>query len=74
MDGFEANEMILVVAATNDIESLDPAALRPGRFDYKVHVPLPDVNGRDEIFKLYVSKIAHDECTTNTFIYYSNFD
>ncbi len=62
MDGFEGNEMILVVGATNDIDALDAAALRPGRFDYKVHVPLPDVNGRDEVFKLYLSKIVHDAC------------
>jgi len=54
--------MILVVGATNDLEALDPAALRPGRFDYKVHVPVPDVNGRDEIFKLYTSQIQHDAC------------
>jgi ATP-dependent metalloprotease len=58
MDGFEKTDQILVIGATNHEESLDPAAIRPGRFDKKIHVPLPDVNGRTEIFDLYLDKIA----------------
>jgi ATP-dependent metalloprotease len=61
MDGFEKTDQILVIGATNHEESLDPAAVRPGRFDKKIHVPLPDVNGRTDIFELYLNKIAKDE-------------
>lgn len=50
MDGFEKTDQILVIGATNHEESLDPAAVRPGRFDKKIHVPHPDINGRTEIF------------------------
>ena len=60
MDGFEKNHNILVIGATNHEDALDPAAVRPGRFDKKVHVPHPDQNGRHEIFKLYLSKINKD--------------
>ena len=48
----------MVIGATNHEESLDPAAVRPGRFDKKIHVPLPDINGRTDIFELYLSKIS----------------
>ena len=58
MDGFEKNDQILVIGATNHEDILDPAAVRPGRFDKKIHVPLPDVNGRENIFDLYLSKIS----------------
>lgn len=58
MDGFEKNENILIIGATNHEDSLDTAATRPGRFDKKVHVPHPDVAGREEIFNLYLDKIA----------------
>jgi ATP-dependent Zn protease len=58
MDGFEKNDQILIIGATNHEDILDPAAVRPGRFDKKIHVPLPDINGREDIFKLYLSKIA----------------
>ena len=61
MDGFEKNEDIIVIGATNHEDSLDPAAVRPGRFDKKIHVPLPDVNGREEILDLYLAKIAKDD-------------
>ena len=61
MDGFEKNEEIMVIGATNHESSLDPAAVRPGRFDKKIHVPLPHVNGRKEILDLYLAKIAKDE-------------
>lgn len=60
MDGFSPNDNILVIGATNNYEMLDPAAIRPGRFDYKIHIPLPDIKGREAIFNLYVSKIVHD--------------
>lgn len=50
MDGFEKNDNILLIGATNHQESLDPAAIRPGRFDSKIHVPSPDINGRSDIF------------------------
>jgi len=61
LDGFEKNEGILVIGATNHQDALDPAAVRPGRFDKKIHVPGPDVNGRTDIFTEYLSKIAHNE-------------
>lgn len=60
-DGFDGNENIIIIGATNDIKSLDEAALRPGRFDYKINVPSPDSHGREAIFNFYIKKIAHDE-------------
>ena len=53
MDGFGINEGIIVMAATNRVDILDPAILRPGRFDRKIHVGLPDVRGREEILKVH---------------------
>ncbi|OQA27464.1 MAG: ATP-dependent zinc metalloprotease FtsH [Firmicutes bacterium ADurb.Bin354] len=53
MDGFEVNEGIIVLAATNRVDILDPAILRPGRFDRKITVSLPDVKGREEILKVH---------------------
>ncbi|MBR5420058.1 MAG: ATP-dependent zinc metalloprotease FtsH [Lachnospiraceae bacterium] len=53
MDGFEANEGIIVMAATNRVDILDPAILRPGRFDRKITVSVPDVQGREEILKIH---------------------
>ena len=61
MDGFDKNEDIVVIGATNHEKDLDPAAVRPGRFDKKINVPLPDVNGRKEILELYLSKISKAE-------------
>lgn len=58
MDGFDKTDQIMVIGATNHEESLDPAAVRPGRFDKKIHVPLPDINGRTDIFELYLEKIS----------------
>lgn len=58
IDGFEKNENILVIGATNHENSLDSAATRPGRFDKKIHVPHPDLGGREEIFEMYLEKIA----------------
>lgn len=57
MDGFEGNEGVIVIAATNRPDVLDPALLRPGRFDRQVVVPLPDVRGRDQILKVHMRKV-----------------
>ncbi|MCC7198953.1 MAG: ATP-dependent zinc metalloprotease FtsH, partial [Gammaproteobacteria bacterium] len=57
MDGFEGNEGIIVIAATNRPDVLDPALLRPGRFDRQVVVPLPDVSGREHILKVHMRKV-----------------
>ena len=62
MDGFEENNGVIILAATNRPESLDPALTRPGRFDRRVPVELPDLKGREEILKVHAKKIktAHD--------------
>jgi cell division protease FtsH len=62
MDGFGTNEGIIVMAATNRVDILDPAILRPGRFDRKISVSLPDVRGREEILKVHArgKKLAED--------------
>ena len=57
MDGFESNNGVMILAATNRPESLDPALLRPGRFDRRVPVELPDLKGREEILKVHAKKI-----------------
>jgi cell division protease FtsH len=57
MDGFEGNEGVIVIAATNRPDVLDPALLRPGRFDRQVVVPLPDIRGREQILKVHMKKI-----------------
>ncbi|MDB5530063.1 MAG: ATP-dependent metallopeptidase FtsH/Yme1/Tma family protein [Devosia sp.] len=57
MDGFEANEGIILIAATNRPDVLDPALLRPGRFDRQVVVPNPDVSGREKVLKVHVRKV-----------------
>ncbi len=57
MDGFEANEGIILIAATNRPDVLDPALLRPGRFDRQVVVPAPDIVGREKILKVHVRKV-----------------
>ncbi len=61
MDGFEAQEGIIIIAATNRADVLDPALLRPGRFDRQVTVSLPDVKGRDEILKVHAKKVKLSE-------------
>jgi len=58
MDGFETNEGVVIIAATNRPDVLDPALLRPGRFDRQVVVPLPDIIGREEILKIHAKKIS----------------
>ena len=60
MDGFEGNEGVIVIAATNRPDVLDPALLRPGRFDRQVVVPLPDIRGREQILKVHIRKVAAD--------------
>jgi len=62
MDGFESNEGVILIAATNRPDVLDPALLRPGRFDRQVFVPLPDIKGREDIINVHIKKtpIASD--------------
>ncbi|MEW4449213.1 ATP-dependent zinc metalloprotease FtsH [Qipengyuania sp. JC766] len=57
MDGFEANEGIIIIAATNRPDVLDPALLRPGRFDRQVVVPIPDIDGREKILGVHMKKV-----------------
>ena len=57
MDGFDGNEGVIVIAATNRPDVLDPALLRPGRFDRQVTVPLPDIRGREQILKVHMRKV-----------------
>jgi len=61
MDGFEGNEGVIVIAATNRADVLDPALLRPGRFDRQVTVGVPDVRGREQILKVHMRKVPMDE-------------
>ena len=61
MDGFESNHTVIVIAATNRPDVLDPALQRPGRFDRQVVVPLPDIRGREQILKVHVKKVPLDE-------------
>lgn len=61
MDGFEGNEGIIVIAATNRPDVLDPALLRPGRFDRQVTVGLPDIRGREQILKVHLRKVPTDD-------------
>ena len=57
MDGFDSNEGIILIAATNRPDILDSALLRPGRFDRRIVVAMPDVKGREDIFRVHVRKI-----------------
>jgi len=61
MDGFESNEGVILISATNRPDVLDPALLRPGRFDRQVIVPLPDVKGREKIFEVHARKAPLDD-------------
>lgn len=61
MDGFESNEGVILVSATNRPDVLDPALLRPGRFDRQVMVPLPDIKGREKILEVHAKKSPLDE-------------
>ena len=58
MDGFEENDKIIVVAATNLIKSIDSALIRPGRFDRIIEISLPDLNGRKEILGIYLNEVT----------------
>ena len=58
MDGFEATEGVILIAATNRPDVLDPALLRPGRFDRQVNVPNPDINGREKILNVHIKKVV----------------
>lgn len=68
MDGFEGNEGIIVIAATNRADVLDPALLRPGRFDRQVTVGLPDVRGREQILKVHMRKVPLSDDVKPSFI------
>jgi cell division protease FtsH len=61
MDGFDTNDQVIVMAATNRADVLDPALTRPGRFDRQIHVPLPDVKGRMEILQVHAKKVKTSE-------------
>ena len=66
MDGFEGTEGVIVIAATNRPDVLDPALLRPGRFDRQVYVPLPDIRGREQILKVHMRKVpVSDDVNAN---------
>jgi len=58
MDGFEQNDAVIIIAATNRPDVLDPALLRPGRFDRQVHVPSPDIKGREQILNVHLKKVV----------------
>jgi len=60
MDGFDSSDQVIVIAATNRMDVLDPALTRPGRFDRQIDVPLPDLQGRYEILKIYTDKVKCD--------------
>ena len=68
MDGFEGNEGVIVIAATNRPDVLDPALLRPGRFDRQVTVGLPDIRGREQILKVHLRKVSMSDDVKPAFI------
>ena len=68
MDGFGGNEGVIVIAATNRPDVLDPALLRPGRFDRQVHVGLPDIRGREQILKVHMRKVPLGDNVEPSFI------
>ncbi|CAF0818621.1 unnamed protein product [Rotaria sordida] len=68
MDGFEKNEGIIILAATNRRDYLDSALLRPGRFDSEIHIAPPDLRGRKEIFELYLSKVIHNNAIDTEYL------
>jgi cell division protease FtsH len=61
MDGFEANEGVVIIAATNRPDVLDPALLRPGRFDRQITVPNPDIDGREQILRVHIAKVKYSD-------------
>ncbi|XP_051176715.1 ATP-dependent zinc metalloprotease YME1L isoform X2 [Leptopilina boulardi] len=68
MDGFHQNEGVIVLGATNRPTQLDPALLRPGRFDVQIHIDKPNFQGRNEILRLYLSKIIHSDVDLNKLV------
>jgi cell division protease FtsH len=68
MDGFQGNEGVIVIAATNRPDVLDPALLRPGRFDRQVHVGLPDVRGREQILRVHMRRVPLSDNVNTTVI------
>ena len=68
MDGFEGNEGVIVIAATNRPDVLDKALLRPGRFDRRVHVDLPDIRGREQIIEVHIKRVPIDESVKSSVI------
>ena len=66
MDGFETNEGVILIAATNRPDVLDPALLRPGRFDRQVVVPNPDIVGREKILKVHMKKYLISDVDART--------
>jgi len=68
MDGFDGNDGVIVIAATNRPDVLDPALLRPGRFDRQIVVPLPDIRGREQILKVHMRKVPLAEDVEPSFI------
>lgn len=64
MDGFETKNKVIVMAATNRKDMLDPALLRPGRFDRSVEIGLPNIEERQEILKVHLAKVAFDKSFT----------
>ena len=62
MDGVESRAQVIVVAATNRLDIIDSALLRPGRFDRLINVPLPDGETRKDIFRINIQKMQHSEC------------
>ena len=68
MDGFEGNDGVIVIAATNRPDVLDPALLRPGRFDRQVVVPLPDIRGREQILNVHPVSYIHLTLPTTPYV------
>ena len=68
MDGFDGNEGVIVIAATNRPDVLDPALLRPGRFDRQVVVPLPDIRGREQILKVHMRRVPLEKDVESSLI------
>ena len=64
MDGFDTDSTVVVLAATNIRDMLDPALTRPGRFDRSIEITLPDINGRKEIFKVHLKPLKLDPSKT----------
>ena len=73
LDGYKENEEVVVIGATNFPESLDKALVRPGRFDVKINVPIPDLKARHDILKLYLEKVCCCCCLLVVVVYFLLF-